>query len=167
MQVYFQYIVLKRKCKIYIEFKEIASRGREYIENDRDIAGDFRMTMITNLDNVFASDYVQANRIRTKFMKITEILFQKVDLIATPTTREGAMKRYPGDEICMFWSFINFPRDFDKNFSKGGRMDGYGVNHSSQFTKFANFVGIPAVSCPMGTCKNGLPVGFHLMSSWV
>ena len=102
MQVYFQYIVLKRKCKIYIEFKEIASRGREYIENDRDIAGDFRMTMITNLDNVFASDYVQANRIRTKFMKITEILFQKVDLIATPTTREGAMKRYPGDEICMF-----------------------------------------------------------------
>jgi len=127
--------------------QEIASRGREYIENDRDISGDFRMTMITNLDNVFASDYVQANRIRTKFMKITEILFQKVDLIATPTTREGAMKRYPGDEIC-------------------GRMDGYGVNHASQFTKFANFVGIPAVSCPMGTCKNGLPVGFHLMSSW-
>ena len=65
----------------------------------------------------------------------------------------------------VYFDFLNFLSLID--FFKGGRMDGSGVNHSSQFTKFANFVGIPAVSCPMGTCKNGLPVGFHLMSSWV
>ena len=58
------------------------------------------MTMMVNLDNVYGSDYVQANRIRTKFMKITELLFQKVDLIATPTTREGAIRRNLGDEVC-------------------------------------------------------------------
>ena len=50
---------------------------------------------------------------------------------------------------------------------KGGRVDAGEINNHSQFTKLANFVGVPAISTPMGVDGNNMPVGFHLMANWV
>ena len=79
---------------------EIASRSREYLENDAELGGDLKFAMLIQMESVFASDYVQANKIRTKFINIVENLFSKVDFIATPVQRSGAPKSDPMDYQC-------------------------------------------------------------------
>ena len=35
------------------------------------------------------------------------------------------------------------------------------------FTKVANFLGLPAISTPMGYDKNDMPIGIQFMAKWV
>ena len=77
--------------------QEIVSGSRRYVEEGREIGGDLEFGTVVQMNNCFASDYVQANKIRTKFMKIFEEIFEQVDFIATPTTRQGAHKAHPND----------------------------------------------------------------------
>ena len=46
-------------------------------------------------------------------------------------------------------------------------MDGKYTIDTAYFTKMANFIGVPAISTPMGFDKNGLPIGIHFMAKWV
>ena len=127
---------------------EIASITRRYLETEAEISGDMFVSMAMLTDAVYGSDYVQANRIRTKFMNITARLFENIDVIATPTQRSGATKMHKDDHLY-------------------GRMDGKEVQGHSEFLKLANFVGIPAITIPLGFDQNDMPIGFHLMAKWV
>ena len=64
--------------------------------------GDLEFAMLVQMEKVYAGDYVQANKIRTKFMKIMEKIFEEVDYIATPTSRKGPPKSDPQDYICKY-----------------------------------------------------------------
>ena len=61
---------------------------------------DYYVNMAAMSEQVFGGDYVQANKIRTKFMILMEDLFKKVDLIATPTSQTGTL------EIKMYGLFL-------------------------------------------------------------
>ena len=68
-------------------------------------------------------------------------LFEKVDIIAMPTSPETA-------------------------FSVGDKLDNpVKMYQSDMFTIFANLAGVPAISVPCGADKIGLPIGLQLMAN--
>ena len=75
-------------------------------------------------------------------------VFDKVDLIVTPTTATGPTKVLPDDFKC-------------------GRIDSAQNKADAHFTKMANFVGLPAITVPAAFDNENMPVGVHFMAKWV
>jgi Asp-tRNA(Asn)/Glu-tRNA(Gln) amidotransferase A subunit family amidase len=93
-------------------------------------------------------DYVRAQQVRTRMMNHLQQLFDKVDLILTPT------------------SALVAPEIPDK-------AHVYGMCHtkmtvrSMTFCTLANLTGVPAVNVPAGfTSEKGMPIGLQFMASW-
>lgn len=89
--------------------------------------------------------YLQAQKVRTLIKKDFEKVFEKVDLILTPTTPTTAFKigEKTEDPLEMYLSDI--------------------------FTVTANIAGVPAISIPCGTIKErdkDMPFGLQLMAKW-
>ncbi len=91
-----------------------------------------------------ALDYVHALRHRHAITKETLETFQRVDVIASPTTATTAPP-IPEDTL----------PDGDSNLPV--------VDGLMRFIRVGNLVGYPAISVPCGFDAKGLPVGFHLM----
>lgn len=85
--------------------------------------------------------YNKANQLRKAITSDLEGVFKDVDAIATPTSPFPAFKigEKLEDPVQMYLSDI--------------------------FTVSANIAGVPAISIPSGKTKDGLPLGFQLMSS--
>lgn len=84
--------------------------------------------------------YNKAVKLRHKITEEMNKVFEKVDLIATPTTPSPAFK--PG--------------------AKGSPLEMY---LSDVFTVPANITGVPAISIPVGFTNEGLPLDIQLMAS--
>ena len=86
---------------------------------------------------VTASDYVQAQRVRSRIRRETAAVLQQVDLVVLPGSRSPA----PSFE----------------GFEPLGRWKGEG------FMSLANETGLPTICVPCGFTSAGLPVGIQLM----
>lgn len=89
--------------------------------------------------------YLRAQKVRALIKNDFERVFEKVDLILTPTTTGPAFKlgEKMNDPLSMYLEDI--------------------------FTVTANIIGTPAISVPAGTVKidnKNLPIGFQLMGKW-
>ncbi|MEK7598193.1 MAG: Asp-tRNA(Asn)/Glu-tRNA(Gln) amidotransferase subunit GatA [Patescibacteria group bacterium] len=89
--------------------------------------------------------YLHAQKVRALIKKDFEKTFEEIDLILTPTTPAPAFKlgEKNDDPLEMYLSDV--------------------------FTVTANIVGVPAISIPCGTIKEGgkdLPFGLQLMAKW-
>jgi hypothetical protein len=95
---------------------EIASDVIRYQQQGKKV--DYDVEMISNIQvrrpkifginkfkaqTVRATDYYIANKIRTKFMRIMDDLFSKMDIIATPMSKATMAEIGPGDHICKFY----------------------------------------------------------------
>jgi aspartyl-tRNA(Asn)/glutamyl-tRNA(Gln) amidotransferase subunit A len=83
-----------------------------------------------------AADYADADRVLDAATLKMRRLFAQIDVLITPTTPQGA-----------------FP------------LDGPVPDTQADLTSFANLAGCPAVSIPMGTLPNGLPIGMQLIGA--
>ena len=85
--------------------------------------------------------YTQAMKVRRLVQEKTRELFQECDLLITPTTPSTAFKigEKSDDPIAMFLSDI--------------------------YTVHANLAGVPAISVPIGTHSDGLPIGIQIMGN--
>jgi len=81
--------------------QELMSTARRRMETEAHMALDYYASMAAQAGTTYGSDFVQANKIRTKFMLQMEEIFEKVDVIATPTSCVGTTKRHPDDQPCM------------------------------------------------------------------
>lgn len=81
-----------------------------------------------------AADYARADRVIDEAGLKMRRLFAQVDVLILPTTPQGA-----------------FP------------LDGPVPSNQADLTAFASLAACPAVSIPMGTLPNGLPVGMQLI----
>jgi aspartyl-tRNA(Asn)/glutamyl-tRNA(Gln) amidotransferase subunit A len=83
--------------------------------------------------------YGQAQKVRTLIKKDFELAFKDVDIIAAPTAPTTAFRigEHVDDPLSMYLQDI--------------------------FTLPANLAGIPGISMPAGSDKNGLPIGIQLM----
>jgi aspartyl-tRNA(Asn)/glutamyl-tRNA(Gln) amidotransferase subunit A len=83
--------------------------------------------------------YLKAQKVRTLLRQDFEKAFEKVDLIATPTTPSTAFRfgDKTDDPLQMYLSDI--------------------------FTATINLAGLPALSLPCGLSREGLPIGLQLI----
>jgi aspartyl-tRNA(Asn)/glutamyl-tRNA(Gln) amidotransferase subunit A len=84
--------------------------------------------------------YIKAQRVRTLLTRDFEEAFQKVDAIITPTTPTPAFKlgEKSDDPLAMYLADI--------------------------YTVTADLAGIPGISVPCGTSKDGLPIGLQILA---
>ncbi|MCU1308275.1 MAG: aspartyl/glutamyl-tRNA(Asn/Gln) amidotransferase subunit [Acidobacteriaceae bacterium] len=84
--------------------------------------------------------YIKAQRVRTLLTRDFEQAFQKVDAIITPTTPTPAFKlgEKSDDPLAMYLADI--------------------------YTVTADLAGIPGISVPCGTSKDGLPIGLQILA---
>ena len=94
-----------------------------------------------------AVEYINAQKQRTRTMRILKHLFERVDVIVTPATAIPAPAITPGA------------------ISKGV-FDGRATGQLMRYAFLANFTGIPSLVLPVGYTKSGLPVGLQLMGRW-
>ena len=84
--------------------------------------------------------YKQAQRVRTLIRREFAQIFERCQLIVTPTAPTVAFKQ-------------------------GAVTDPYQMYLNDIFTIPANIAGLPAISAPCGTGEDGMPVGLHLIAN--
>ena len=94
-----------------------------------------------------AVDYINANKQRTRSVTFLTKLFEKVDLLVTPTVPCVAPLITP-DSI------------------SDGKSDPPLSGKLMQFACLANLTGIPGMAMPAGLSEEGLPISLQLMAPW-
>ncbi|MGI8958686.1 MAG: amidase [Bryobacteraceae bacterium] len=113
---------------------------------DPALFGDDVWALIQQGKMIAAHEYVNAQRIRTLFRRDFDALWQRIDILAAPTTPVSAPRI---DELTVQ---INLQQE-------DTRMA------STRLVRAINFLGEPALSMPCGKTNNGLPIGLQLISS--
>lgn len=91
-----------------------------------------------------ATDYIQAQRVRTRMMKHFENAFQQADAILTPTTGIAAP-------------------EIKRGALPDGESDLTTTIEIMRFATAANLTGLPAISFPVGYTQKGLPIGLQVI----
>jgi len=114
-----------------------------YAEHRRDHALDVRLNLA--LGRAFtASDYLLAQRARTRIINNFKRILEEVDMILTPTTAIAAP-------------------EFKKGALPDGESDLSTTIEIMRFVTAGNFTGLPAISFPVGYTTAGLPIGMQAM----
>lgn len=104
-----------------------------------------RMSLVLG-EALSSSDYIQAQRMRTRSLTIFENVFQQVKVIITPGT---ALTAQP--------------------IPKGGEADGWSdLGIDTEMMRFVfpgNLAGLPAISFPIGYDQRGLPIGMQAIAN--
>jgi aspartyl-tRNA(Asn)/glutamyl-tRNA(Gln) amidotransferase subunit A len=126
-----------------IQFSEVASF---YVNHhDPTLFGADVWALIEQGRLIAAHEYVSAQRIRTLFRQEMDTLWQKVDVLATPTTPVAA------------------PKVTDLTVQIDGEEEDVRIA-STRLVRPMNFVGEPALSMPCGRTVLGLPIGLQLIA---
>jgi Asp-tRNA(Asn)/Glu-tRNA(Gln) amidotransferase A subunit family amidase len=125
---------------ITIASEMFAAMAQYYGEHHHEYGLDVR-TNLSLARSFTASDYIQAQRVRTRTTANLNRALEKVDAIVTPTTGCTAPAIAPD--------------------ALGGESDLTTLMEIMRFTPIANLTGHPAISFPAGYDSDGLPVGFQ------
>lgn len=90
-----------------------------------------------------AADYVHAQRLRALFTERFAAIYQKVDVIATPTC---ALTAQPYAKDALPYGVSDLPT----------------LDKTMRYVRLGNFLGLPSISMPAGYDEGGMPVGLML-----
>ncbi|OGQ21708.1 MAG: hypothetical protein A2138_21010 [Deltaproteobacteria bacterium RBG_16_71_12] len=90
-----------------------------------------------------AADYVHAQRLRGLFTERFAAVYEKVDVIATPTCALTAQR-------------------YAKDLLPHGVSDLPTLDKTMRYVRLGNFLGLPSISVPVGYDDGGLPIGLML-----
>ncbi len=93
---------------------------------------------------VTATDYLQAQRVRTLMQRAVAEMYQKIDVMISPTLPIPAARS--GEEVTTW---------------PDGTVEAL-VMAYTRFTSFANVTGLPTLNQPCGFTKAGLPIGMQI-----
>ncbi len=117
---------------------------REDWINHADEMGHDLQVMFASLDAFTAIEYLETCRLRTGLRREMARAFEKVDLVAMPSTVASAGKVTDTD-------------------MRTGFLDTKVIDGLCRFCFLGNLTGLPAASMPVGCDANGLPVGLQLV----
>ncbi|CAG8785586.1 26307_t:CDS:1, partial [Gigaspora rosea] len=101
-------------------------------------------------NHISSSDYIKAQRIRTRIMRKVSTIFSGVNgvnLILTPTCAITAPPIYP-------------------RALKYGEINPSVTYNGVMYTQLANLIGIPSITVPAGYNDKDLPIGLQFMAKW-
>jgi aspartyl-tRNA(Asn)/glutamyl-tRNA(Gln) amidotransferase subunit A len=104
------------------------------------------MTLLDQGRLIRATDYVDAQRLRRKYLREFSKLWSEVDCIFTPTTPTPAPK-------------------IGQTTMKVGGLDEDTRLATTRLMRAINVLGIPALSIPSGFTKSGLPIGLQILGA--
>jgi aspartyl-tRNA(Asn)/glutamyl-tRNA(Gln) amidotransferase subunit A len=128
---------------VVVAWSECANFHRNWLLHRADEYGRDTLEYLSGALLYRATDLVQAHRVRARIRQSLRRVFEKVDVLASPTgvltaSRIGQTEFMLGDRAVPVLSVM------------------------ARITCIANLTGEPAVSVPCGFTKAGLPVGLHL-----
>src|SRR5207248_1333567 len=126
-----------------VQLSEVASLYANY--TDSTLFGTDVWALIQQGKLIAAHEYVNAQRIRTLFRHDFDALWQKIDILAGPTTPVAA------------------PRIDEATVQIGSQQENTRMA-STRLVRAINFLGEPALSMPCGTTRTGLPIGLQLIA---
>ena len=137
-------LALLRTAHLVTIVSEMRASHRLYIERNRKAYGlDTRLNLAL-AGRMLATDYVHAQRLRARFDMHFEKALRTVDVIVTPTTACTA-PLLPADALASGESNLEV------------------TDRIMRFAPAGNLTGLPALSCPAGYDRDGLPVGIQFM----
>jgi len=125
---------------------EMAGSMNNYPDNRKDFGAEVRVSLTLGRE-FSASDYIKAQRIRTRVIDMFRDIYKDVDAIITPATGIVA------PEVSI--------EDAD-----GGYSDLSSTTETMRYVFPANLAGLPAISFPAGYDSIGLPIGMQAMGRW-
>jgi Asp-tRNA(Asn)/Glu-tRNA(Gln) amidotransferase A subunit family amidase len=120
---------------------EMSACMQNYPENWGDFAPSTQLSLVLGQE-MSSHDYIQAQRMRTRGMKIFADVFEKVDVILTPTTALTAPV-VPAKAASSGWSDLSTDTEM------------------MRFVFPGNLLGLPAISFPVGYDSSGMPIGMQ------
>ncbi len=124
---------------------EMAANMRRYMDQHRRDFGLTTRLMLANVETMRSSDYVHAQRVRTRAIRHFQEALSRADLIATPATP------------------ITAPEVVERALPQGESNVGQ-VVEAMRFINPANLTGLPAIVIPAGYDERGLPLGLQLIA---
>lgn len=125
----------RRAGLLLMEAEMLGTFAADLANADKPVSPRFRQ-MLDYAARKSAGDYANADRVLDAATLKMRRLFSQVDVLVLPTTPQGA-----------------FP------------LDGPAPDSIADLTSFASLAGCPAVSIPMGTLSDGLPIGLQLVGA--
>lgn len=125
----------RRAGLLLMEAEMLGTFADDLADTEHPVSQRFR-NMLDYAARKSAAEYAAADRVLDAATLKMRRLFAQVDVLVLPTTPQGA-----------------FP------------LDGPVPDTQADLTSFASLAGCPAVSIPMGTLPNGLPIGLQLVGA--
>jgi aspartyl-tRNA(Asn)/glutamyl-tRNA(Gln) amidotransferase subunit A len=125
----------RRAGLLLMEAEMLGTFAADLANTERPVSDRFRQ-MLGYAGRKSAADYAVADRVLDAATLKMRRLYSQVDVLVLPTTPQGA-----------------FP------------LDGPVPDSQADLTSFASLAGCPAVSLPMGTLPDGMPVGLQLVGA--
>lgn len=123
---------------------EAASVHEPYLRRQRSKYSEEIRTLLDMGRVLSATDYLQAQRLRSRMRGVYEHLLQKVDCLLMPATP------------------VTAPKIGQNEVSVGGENEDTRLA-STRFARGINALGLPALAMPAGYTQNGLPMGMQLI----
>lgn len=123
---------------------EMAMCMRAYKSMRKEMGESVRLSLVLG-EEMTSSDYIQAQRFRTRALNTFSDLFKTVDVILSPGTAKTAQP-FPVSSANQGWSDLSTDTEY------------------MRYVFVANLTGLPAITFPCGYDSRGLPIGMHAMS---
>jgi Asp-tRNA(Asn)/Glu-tRNA(Gln) amidotransferase A subunit family amidase len=113
------------------------------LEHFDELGPDFQL-LLSIVGALGVSDYADALRLRSGLRAAVANLLRDVDVLALPTTKTGAVK-------------------VDDAEMESGFLDPPSIDAVCRYAFLANLTGLPAITCPVGVDRDGMPTGFQIV----
>ena len=132
-----------RVAHVITILSEMAACMKNYPRNWKDFAASTRLNLVLGQE-MTAHDYIQAQRMRTRALRIFAEIYREVDVILTPGTAMTA-PIIPPQALSAGWSDLGTDTEM------------------MRFVYPGNLTGLPAITFPVGYDINGMPVSMQAM----
>jgi len=143
IEIEIPYLEQMRVAHVVTILSEMLAGVHHYHSTSKKEMGMIPRLALRVTESIKGSELVQAQKIKTLAINIFRRLFNKVDVILTPTVA------------------CTVPKYADGDLSQG-ISDVVTVSRVMRYMAVGNLVGIPAISVPCGYDDNGMPIGLQI-----